>query len=98
MLLQRLGALVHRRARLVLTLTGILLVAAAVIGVGAFGKLQGGGFDDPNSASTRAANQLSSSFGGQNNLVFLVRATAAGTDVDSPAVQAAGEKLTSSLA
>jgi RND superfamily putative drug exporter len=98
MVLSRLGALVYRRARLVLVLTGILLAGAAVIGVGAFGKLQGGGFDDPASASSRAANQLTASFGGQNNLVFLVRATAAGTTVDSPQVRAAGEQLTSSLA
>jgi RND superfamily putative drug exporter len=95
-MLHRLGELVYRRARLVLVVTGILLAAAAVIGVGAFGKLQGGGFDDPNSQSARAANQINARFGGHDNLVFLVRA-AAGSSVDSPDVRAAGLKLTDSL-
>ncbi|MGH6657234.1 MAG: MMPL family transporter [Actinocrinis sp.] len=94
-MLHRLGDLVYRRARLVLVVTGILLVVAAVIGVGAFGKLQGGGFDDPNSQSTRAANQIDARFGGQDNLVFLVHA--AQGDVDSPAVHAAGLKLTEAV-
>ncbi|HEU5354589.1 MAG TPA: MMPL family transporter [Actinocrinis sp.] len=94
-MLQRLGELMYRRARLVLLVTGILIAVAAVIGVGAFGKLQGGGFDDANSPSTRAANQTDAQFGGQDNLILLVRAQH-GT-VDSPDVQAAGLRLTDSL-
>lgn len=94
-MLHRLGDLMYRRARLVLLVTGILLAVAAVIGVGAFGKLQGGGFDDANSQSTRAANQIDAQFGGQDNLILLVRAQH-GT-VDSSDVQAAGLRLTGSL-
>jgi putative drug exporter of the RND superfamily len=94
-MLYRLGGLVHRRARLVLIVTGVLLMVAAVIGVGAFGKLQGGGFDDPNSPSSRAAQQIDNQFGGRDNLIFLVRANS-GT-VDSPAVRAAGTRLTQAL-
>ena len=94
-MLHRLGDLMYRRARLVLLVTGILLAVAAVIGVGAFGKLQGGGFDDANSQSTRAANQIDAQFGGQDNLILLVRAQH-GT-VDSSDVQTAGLRLTDSL-
>jgi RND superfamily putative drug exporter len=94
-MLHRLGDLMYRRARLVLLVTGILLAVAAVIGVGAFGKLQGGGFDDPNSASTKAAHQIDARFGGQDNLILLVRAQH-GT-VDSPDVQSAGLRLTNAL-
>jgi len=94
-MLHRLGDLVCRRARWVLAATGILLAAAAVIGVGAFGKLESGGFDDPNSASTQAAERINTQFGGQNNLVFLV--TAAHGTVDSPDVHAAGLALTDAL-
>ncbi len=94
-MLHRLGDLMYRRARLVLLVTGILLAVAAVIGVGAFGKLQGGGFDDPNSASTKAAHQIDARFGGQDNLILLVRAQR-GT-VDSPDVQSAGLRLTNAL-
>ncbi|HZP50373.1 MMPL family transporter [Actinocrinis sp.] len=95
-MLHRLGDLMYRRARLVLLVTGILLAAAAVIGVGAFGKLQGGGFDDPHSASTKAADQINARFGGEDNLILLVRAQH-GT-VDSADVQSAGLQLTDSLA
>jgi RND superfamily putative drug exporter len=95
-MLYKLGGLVHRRARLVLVVTGLLLVIAAVVGVNAFGKLQGGGFDDPNSASNRAAQQIDAQFGGRDNLIFLVRANA-GT-VDSAAVRTAGTQLTQGLA
>ncbi len=95
-MLYKLGGLVHRRARLVLIVTGLLLVVAAVVGVNAFGKLQGGGFDDPNSASNRAAKQIDAQFGGRDNLIFLVHANA-GT-VDSAAVRAAGTQLTQDLA
>jgi len=94
-MLHRLGDLMYRRARLVLLVTGILLAIAAVIGVGAFGKLQGGGFDDANSPSTKAANQIDAHFGGEDNLILLVRAQH-GT-VDSPDVQSAGLRLTGSL-
>ena len=94
-MLQRLGDLMYRRARLVLLVTGVLLAVAAVIGVGAFGKLQGGGFDDPNSQSTRAANQIDARFGGHDNLILLVRAQH-GT-VDSPDARSAGLRLTGSL-
>lgn len=95
-MLHRLGDLMYRRARLVLLVTGILLAAAAVIGIGAFGKLQGGGFDDPHSASTKAADQINARFGGEDNLILLVRAQH-GT-VDSADVQSAGLQLTDSLA
>lgn len=94
-MLGRLGGFVYRRARLVLIATGLLLAVAAVIGIGAFGKLQGGGFDDPNSQSSRALHQIDSQFGGRDNLILLVKANT-GT-VDSPAASAAGTQLTQQL-
>ena len=58
------GELVTRRARWVLALGLIAVVAAAVVGVGAFGKLQTEGFDDPDSDSSRAAALLEERFEG----------------------------------
>ena len=94
-MLYKLGELVHRRARVVLAVTGVLLAVAAAIGVSAFGKLQGGGFDDPNSPSSRAAQRIDDQFGGRDNLIFLVHADT-GT-VDSAAARTAGADLTRSL-
>ncbi|WP_131784707.1 MMPL family transporter [Protofrankia symbiont of Coriaria ruscifolia] len=91
-----LARLVTRRPRLVLLVTLLLVGAAAVVGVGAFGKLQTGGFDDPRSDSTRADHAVEERFGGQPNLVLLVTARAGA--VDAPDVTAAGKEVARTLA
>ena len=48
------GSFVVRRARLVLVAALLAVVGFGVLGVGAFGKLQTGGFDDPGAQSTIA--------------------------------------------
>jgi RND superfamily putative drug exporter len=96
-MLHRYGAFVARRARLILVLGFVAVVAAGVLGAGAFGKLKNGGFDDPASQSTQAQQLIDAHFGGQTNLVLLVQARSG--SVDDPAVAAAGravaQKLTS---
>ncbi len=89
------GELVTRRARWVLALGLIAVVAAAVVGVGAFSKLQTEGFDDPDSDSSRAAALLEERFDGASDYLFVVEA--ADGDVDSPASAAAGAALTERL-
>ncbi len=91
-----LARLVTRRPRLVLLVTLLLVAATAVVGVGAFGKLQTGGFDDPRSDSTRADHAVEDRFGGQPNLVLLVTARAGA--VDAPDATAAGKEITRTLA
>ncbi|WP_250283993.1 MULTISPECIES: MMPL family transporter [unclassified Frankia] len=92
----RLARLVTRRPGPVLLATLLLVGATAVLGVTAFGKLQTGGFDDPQSGSTRADEAVQARFGGQPSLILLVTARA-GT-VDAPDVTAAGRELTRALA
>lgn len=94
-MLERLGGFVYRHARLVLAVTVVALACAAVLGLGAFGKLRTGGFDDPNSQSSRAAAVIDDRFGGQTNLVLLVHAPTG--SVDSAAVRTAGRQLTARL-
>ncbi len=96
-MLTRLGWFVVRRRRLVLSLTGLFLVVAVVVGTGAFGVLKGGGFDDPSSESTRAGELLDEQFGGGDPNVVLV-ATAEGRDVDDSELVAAGTDLADRLA
>ncbi|WP_328993167.1 MMPL family transporter [Kribbella sp. NBC_01245] len=91
-MLHRLGTFAVRRAKLVLVLTAILLAAAAVAGFGAFGKLAGGGFDDPGAESTHARQALADRFGGQANLVVVIDA---GRPVDQAVAQ--GKELTRRL-
>ncbi|MGH9033754.1 MAG: MMPL family transporter, partial [Acidimicrobiia bacterium] len=94
-MLGNLAAFVVRRARLVLAASVVVLLGVGFVGFGAFGKLQSGGFEDPEAESTRAAELISSEFGGRADLVLLVRAESG--DVDSPDAAAAGARLTDRL-
>ena len=94
-MLGNLAAFVVRRARLVLAASVVVLLGVGFVGFGAFGKLQSGGFEDPEAESTRAAELISSEFGGRADLVLLVRAESG--DVDSPDAVAAGARLTDRL-
>ncbi len=91
----KLGKVIVTRARLVLTLGLVVLAISAVLGVGVFGRLLGGGFDDPSSASSRATALLDQKFGGEPDMIFLVHART-GT-VDGAAAAASGNALASKL-
>jgi RND superfamily putative drug exporter len=82
-------------ARLVLIVTGVVVIVAAVLGFGAFSRLQDQGFADPAAGSTKAKTLLDQKFGGEPNIIFLVHARS-GT-VDSAAVTSDGERLTTAL-
>ncbi|GAA2343125.1 MMPL family transporter [Dactylosporangium salmoneum] len=94
-MLYRYGSLIHRRARLVLVIAVLLIAGAAVAGAGVFGRLQGGGFDDPGSESSKAQRLIDERFGGRANLVLLAHAT--GGSVDAPDAAAAGRDLAAAL-
>ena len=91
----RLGTFLARHARLVLGLSVVFVAASAVLGIGAFGKLQDNGFDDPSSDSTQAKILLYENFGGESNIIFLVESRAG--NVDEAAATRSGEELTSRL-
>ncbi len=91
----RLGLIVVARARLVLGLSLVVLALAVFLGIGAFGRLLSGGFDDPASASSQAKTLLDQKFGGEPDLIFLVHART-GT-VDGAAAMASGQALTRRL-
>ncbi len=96
MLLTRLAGLAVARRRLVLITTALFLALAGVLGGGVAAELSGGGFDDPQSESVRAAQVLEEQFGaGAPNLVLLARAP---QGVDDPAAVAAGTALAERLA
>ena len=95
-MLPRLGGFLSRRAKSVLLVSTLMLAAATIVGFGAFGKLKGGGFDDPASESSRVERELTDHFGGQTNLVLLVHARAG--DVESPEVSTLGRNLAKQVA
>ncbi|RLL69737.1 MMPL family transporter [Streptomyces sp. Z26] len=93
-MLHRLADLVLHRARALLLLTLVAVIAMGAVGFGAFGVLQGGGFEDPDAPSSRAQELVDDRFGGDTNLVLLVRAD---DGLDSPAAERAGRELTAGV-
>ncbi|NBR93506.1 MAG: MMPL family transporter [Actinobacteria bacterium] len=75
---EKLGVLVARRSKLVLLISLLTMIAAGAIGFQAFGKLDGGGYNDPKSESSRAFEYLKSDFKVEDPAVLLV--------IDSPGV------------
>ncbi|MFC7587558.1 MMPL family transporter [Nonomuraea antimicrobica] len=91
--LRRLGFLLVRRRRLVLSLALALLIGAGVLAAGAVPGLSLARFEAPGSESDRAQAELVERFGtGSPDMIFLV--TARSGTVDDPAVEAAGRALT----
>jgi RND superfamily putative drug exporter len=90
-MLVRVANLVVRRRLAILALTLVGLVVAGVLGGGVASRLSSGGFEDPGAESTKAERALER-FGGESNVLLLVRAKN-GT-VDGAAVAAAGAALT----
>jgi RND superfamily putative drug exporter len=95
--LTRLGRSIVRHRKLVVAGTGVFFLVSIVLGGGVASKLISGGFEDPDSESSRAADAIAARFGNQQpDLLLLVRAQTG--DVDDPEVAAAGRALTEQLA
>ncbi|MWA15676.1 MMPL family transporter [Streptomyces sp. BA2] len=92
---ERIAELAIRRSRLILIIAALAVALMGVLGAGAFGKLQDGGFNDPASESSRAREVIDEKFGGETNLVLLVRAPEG--RVDAPAAKKTGQALVSDL-
>jgi uncharacterized membrane protein YdfJ with MMPL/SSD domain len=87
---ESLGHVMYRRRRWVLALSGVFVIVAVVWGTGVFGSLANGGFDDPNSESAKALEQVEDAVGRDNADVVLLYESADRT-VDDPAYRAAVE-------
>jgi RND superfamily putative drug exporter len=92
---ERIAELAIRRSRLVLVVAVVAVALMGAVGAGAFGKLKGGGYDDPASQSTRASKAIEEKFGGETNLVLLVRAPE--SRVDAPEAERGGRALVADL-
>ncbi|MFD3577310.1 MMPL family transporter [Streptomyces sp. NPDC058644] len=92
---ERIAELAIRRARLILVVAVVALALMGALGAGAFSKLLGGGYDNPASQSTRAGEVIDEKFGGETNLVLLVRAHEG--RVDTPDARQSGKALVADL-
>ncbi|MCM2416136.1 MMPL family transporter [Streptomyces sp. RKAG290] len=92
---ERIAELTIRRPRLVLVVAVVAVALMGALGAGAFGKLLGGGYDDPASQSSRAGEVIDEKFGGETNLILLVRAGRG--SIDDPAAEKSGRALVADL-
>lgn len=87
-MLQRIALLAIAYPRRILAVAAAVLVGAVIFGLPAANSLSAGGFQDPTSASARAAETLTDSFGqGEMDLVIVVTAPDSAT---GPAARRAG--------
>jgi trehalose monomycolate/heme transporter len=85
---EALGRLMYRRRRWVVALTLAFLVFAGIWGTGVFGKMTGGGFEDPGSESSRAFEVAARELGRDSaDVIVLYRSDE--LTVDDPAFAAA---------
>src|SRR5438270_13890301 len=84
-----------RRRKAVLAAAVLFVVLSIALGVGVVSRMSGAGFNDPASASSRAARALSTQFhSGTPNFLLLVKARGG---VDTPDATAAAKQLTAQL-
>jgi trehalose monomycolate/heme transporter len=86
-----LGAAVYRRRRLVLAAAAAFVAVALTWGVGVFGALTDGGFQDPGSDSARATARAEQDLGRQGADVVVLYRASDGRTVEDPAYRAAVE-------
>src|SRR2546423_15454503 len=96
-MLRRLARFTIRRRRLILVASLGFIVLAGAFGGSVAKHLSSGGFNDPSSESSRAADLLQSTFHTSDpNIILLIR-TSSGS-VTEPSVPAKGRELTARLA
>jgi RND superfamily putative drug exporter len=96
--LTRLGRFTVRRRKAVLAASALFFVAAGVFGGSVADSLTSGGFDDPSSESTRAAEAVEDQFGVDDPDILLLVTVPEGATVDDPGVAQGGIALTDELA
>jgi putative drug exporter of the RND superfamily len=95
-MLARLGRFTVRHRKAVLVGTAVFFIVAGPLGGDVASRLSSGGFEDPDSESSRASDTIEDEFGNQTpDLVLLV--TAKNGMVDDADVVAAGNALTAEL-
>ena len=95
--LARLGDFTFRRRRATIAGTLVAVLALGALAAGAMAALVLNRWEAPGTESVRAQEVLATEFGtGNSNLILLV--TAAGGDVDDPAVAAAAQEVSARLA
>ncbi len=98
-MIERWAGVVARRARRVLIIGVLVTIGAATYGLGVFDSLSQGGFDDPNTESSRELRLEQETFGNQSVDVVAIYAAPAGSglSVDDPTFESAVRDVVAEL-
>lgn len=94
---ERLGHLAVHRKKTVLAAFVLLLILCAGLGLQALGSLSGQGYDDPGSASSKAATVLNDKFKVYDPAISFAVVAGKGLTVDSPKTVSAVKKMLSEI-
>jgi uncharacterized membrane protein YdfJ with MMPL/SSD domain len=81
------GSWVARFRRPVLIVALAAVIGAGLCGMGVFGQLTEGGYNDPGSESTRAASVIETAVGAQSGDVVVIYTPSGGAGIDDPVLQ-----------
>ncbi len=90
---ERLGRVIARHSKSVLVISLLTLIVAGAVGFQAFGKLDGGGYNDPQSESSQAFEYLKSEFKVEDPAVILL-IDSPSSNVDDPKVRQTVDAIT----
>lgn len=88
---------IYRRRLAVLSVGLVFIIISGVFGVGVFSKLKGGGFDDPNSESSKAAIAIQQQLGKDQNSLIVLFSSKDGSNADAPTFKQAVETTLSKI-
>jgi RND superfamily putative drug exporter len=94
---ERLGSLIYNRRRLVLAAGLLFMALSGIFGIGVFGQLKAGGYDNPSAESTRVDELLKSQLGADDRILVVLFNSKDGSTVESAGYKAAVESTLSKL-
>src|SRR5215469_3697087 len=93
LMLARIGGMIYRTRWLVLFVALLIIAGAVVFGTGVFGSLKSGGFNDPNSESSRANTLLDAKLGGATADIVILMSNSTIKATDATFADAATQLL-----
>jgi RND superfamily putative drug exporter len=94
---ERLGSVIYRGRWLVLAAGVLFMALSGIFGIGVFGQLKAGGYDNPSAESTSVENLLKSQLGADDRILIVLFTSKDGSKVESASYKAAVDNTLSKL-
>src|SRR6476646_1492888 len=94
---QGLGSVVYRGRWIVLAAGLVVMALSGIFGIGVFGQLKAGGYNNPSAESTRVEDLLKSQLGADDRILIVLFTSRDGSAVESASYKAAVESTLNKL-